>query len=1196
MPSRLQAWSTPAFLKRDRLSGNSYFGSDYDPFDEDEFRDNSRRKKTKYGRASNQWRFTEQESSPESAFGSKSPPTEPLAVNGAQNEAVKDRSQNVDLQAMGDNRTESYEQPAENPVTSHGPLVDAGVQVDDYLTSQLAAETRPQATPSSPVIPSQSQTLAPEHHYPHIVTTEAEMVKSSESVDIPMDTITLVNPAIPLTSLDNGSPDPGAYSVENDGAVSFPQLSHGIPRAAPPGDSSQGNQRNLVRMNEATEDHKSAESQELLQSQAGEDDSLPWIPRKSREESVSDRPSQDARSPSPVLKNSGLREIRDGPKSAVQMTMPQEPRFSTPNLAQDDFEIKSAITETEGPQELVSPPQEPSPKLLDQADQVAHGMTPESSQAVPESYMTEDHTVTIVKSTQSRSRSPTRFNVNMVSSDQDAGLILEQHLEGSSQPHDSRSEQLVTASAQSPQDDIDLEDDKAQQETVVEPDPEEDAQAQSPSPDMPDLSDSEGEEFSEEDVIIDDETRKNQAKRSHGDHFLFKSEAEDYYANDVPNAEVSDDEQEELQEDETKEMTAPQRTSAVQIIALDDSDEDDADVARSQTDGATMSILHATRQQSHAIGSLLPKQKGGSPIHSSPSPLPDTIPDSQAAAEVGNPGSDVESATAEDKEVNASSPSLSRSVSNSYFREDSEGFDDGEEIEARLQTASLSSEIPLETYIDPRLKNKVLTPNDTQARGEFSQTSHISSQRLPKSHDLPTPQLTQNRSSDVLLPAALRPSSPSARSSSPTAPAAESSPPSHNEVSAPDNQNFISELRKVKDAGSALTAAKTSSRSRRVSNIPPSLSAWFAPRRSNEVVPDSLNQSPEESEESDVSSSKEIADIEDIEEVGGEQEQQEEEEEEEEEEETEEEEEEIPSANIKPHYKPPPFKPVFQRTSPAASLHTSTPPTGLRTSHAYYTPLSNLPSHFNTATSTLSIVLASLPIARATSGPRDFHTTLFLTDPSSIQEQKAASQSSNSFHASNLSTSAFTLTRLFRPSRISLPQTPKKGDVILLRSCAVTSYARTASLLSSNSSAWALFSHQHHTEPAIAGPPVEFGAEERGYVRGLWEWWEQLEEHTKEGVMEAVADQVKKLEAKAEREKMKGRRLKGMGLRLAPGMGRETENPRHELRDGKEWSDEVGRSTTSPRTPRRSRGVRHELRDGKGWVDGESPRTSRGRS
>ncbi|KAI4224322.1 MAG: hypothetical protein L6R36_004763, partial [Xanthoria steineri] len=841
IPSRLQAWSTPAFLKRDRLSGNSYFGSDYDPFDEEDFRDNSRRKKTKYGRASNQWRFTEQESSPESAVGSRSPPTEPLAANGAQNEAIEDRGQNVDLQALGDNRTESYEQPAENQLTSHGPLVDAGVQVDDYLTSQLAAETRPQDTASSPVISSQSQTFAPEQNYPHIETTEAEMVKSSESVGIPMDTITFVNPAIPLTSLDNGSPNAGADSVKNDGAVSFPQPSQGISRAASPRNSSQGDQRNLVEINEATEDNKSAESQELLQSQAF----------KSLEESVHDRPSRDDRSPSPIMKNSGLREIRDGSKSAVQMTMPQEPRFSTPNLAQDDFEMKSAITEMEGAQKLVSPPQEPSSKVLDQADQVAHGMTPESSQAVPESYMTETQTVSLVESSRSRSRSPIRFNVNMGFADQDGGLVLEQHLEGSSQPHDPLPEQLVTVSAQSPQDDIDPEDDKAQQEAVVEHDPEEDAQAQSPSPDMPDLSDSEGEEFSEEDVIIDDEARKNQATRGVGDHFLVKSEAEDYYNNNAPNVEVSDDEQEEVQEDETKEKTAPQRTSAVQIITIDDSDEDDADVARSQTDGANVSILHATRQQSHAIDSFPPKQKGGSPIHSSPSPLPDTIPDSQAAAEIGDPGSDVESATAEDKEVNASSPSLSRSLSNPYSCEDSEGFDDGEEIEARLQTASRSPEIPLETYIDPRLRNKVLTPNDTQPREEFSQTSRVSSQRLTKSHDLPTPQLTQNRSSDILLPATLRPSSPSARSSSPTAPAAASSPPSHKEVSAPANQNFVSELRKGKDASSTLTAAKTSPRSRRVSNIPPSLSAWFAPRRSNEVVPDSLNQSPEESEESD---------------------------------------------------------------------------------------------------------------------------------------------------------------------------------------------------------------------------------------------------------------------------------------------------------------------------------------------------------
>lgn len=56
-----------------------------------------------------------------------------------------------------------------------------------------------------------------------------------------------------------------------------------------------------------------------------------------------------------------------------------------------------------------------------------------------------------------------------------------------------------------------------------------------------------------------------------------------------------------------------------------------------------------------------------------------------------------------------------------------------------------------------------------------------------------------------------------------------------------------------------------------------------------------------------------------------------------------------------------------------------------------------------------------------------------------------------------------------------------------------------------------------------------------------------------------------------------------MGLRLAPGVGKGKASERHELRDGKEWSDDFER----PKTPRKGKGVRHELRDGKAWVDGE---------
>ncbi|KAL8749572.1 MAG: hypothetical protein Q9199_007606, partial [Rusavskia elegans] len=869
VPSRLQAWSTPAFLKRDRLSGNSYFGSDYDPFDEDDFRDNSRRKKTKYGRASNQWRFTEQESSPESATGSKSPATEPLAVNGAQNGAVEDQARNTDLQVLGDNRTGSYEKQAEDPLTSHGHLVDAGVQVDNGLTNQLTAEPRLHDGLTSPVVAPQSQIPTTKHHYPPSDPGETENLRISESVEVTMNTTTPVNKAIPSMSLDIGSPDQGVDNIGNNGAAYSPQLSQGKPRSASPRSLSQDGQRNLVELNAAAEEHKSAESQEFPKFKAGEGDLLPWIPGKSFEESVNERPSQDERSPSPVLENDGTRKIREDSESAVQVRSPQEPqkpqapRFSSPNTAQDDLEKESAITELEGAQHLMSPPQEPLPKVLDQVDR---GMPQESIQAVPESYITETQTVSLVENSHSRSTSPTRYNVKMVSPDQDARSVLED-LESSSQPHNSLSEQPVTISAQSSQNDIVLEDDKAQRDMFVESDPEEDAQAQSPSPDMLDVSDNEGEEVSEEDLMMDDESRRYQAsERSDEGQSLYESEAEEYYQDNVPNMDASDEEPEDAQEAKKQEMSAPQPSSAVQIITIDDSDEDDVDVARSQTDGAIMSILHNTRQDIHTIDSLLPKQKGGSPIHSSP-PLPDTIPDSQAAAEVGELDSDMESAAAEIKEGNGSSPSISRSVPNSDFREGSEDFADGAEITARSLTASLSPEIPLETYIDPRLKNKVITPNDTQPREGFSQASHVWSQSFRKSHNLPTPQLTQNRSSDILLPASLRPSSPSARSSSPTAPMAESSPASHdNESSAPIDQDLDSPRPKVQDGGKAFTALKPSPKSRRVSNIPPSLSPWFAPRRSSEVVPDSRSQSPDKSGESDASSSEEIADIEDIEE------------------------------------------------------------------------------------------------------------------------------------------------------------------------------------------------------------------------------------------------------------------------------------------------------------------------------------------
>ncbi|KAL8858555.1 MAG: hypothetical protein Q9178_004849 [Gyalolechia marmorata] len=1159
VPSRLQAWSTPAFLKRDRVSGNSFFGSDYDPFDEDDFRDNSRRKKTKFGRASNQWRFKEQVSSPESATGSISPATEPSAVNVAQDNSIEDQAGIAKPLALVNNNIERYEKHAEDHVTSHEHLVDAGVQVDDSLMSQPTPGSRTHDAATSPIERSKSRSPTPEHYYSRMDRSEAEAPENLESAEVRGDTTTPLNKAIPSASAETGSPDQGPEDTAHDAAAKSPQSSQGRPpRLGSPRSSLQDGQRNLVELNEAAEDRSPVEVQDLLRIEADGGASPTKIDRYHIEESVSDRLSQDERSANPIVNNSDTIGAQQESEPAARVTSPEEPRdcgSSRLTAAEHGLETSFSTKGTEGAQILNSQPQEPSPKALEQTDMV---IDRGSTEAVPELHVTQSQAVVIIKDGQTTATTSLAVNeIIMTLPNKQADSALLMRSGESSQSPSCSPEQMVTFCAQPSHHDPSDDNEVRRQMSIGsgKSELEEDAQAQSSSPSMLGASDDEGEESPEEDLMMDDESRRYRADPRSDEGGLFsESEADNYYEDDIPYAKVFKNNTEDTQGDDNEVMAVPPRSSAVQIITIDDSDEDVVDVAQSQTDGAIILMSPGTSRQSPAMDSLLPKQKGGSPMPSSPPALPDTIPDSQAAVEVGKPGPEVESALPDAEEANISSPSIARSISDSEFLEDPEEFADGAEAKAESRAASLSPEIVLNNYLDQRLKNKALTPCDTQPQHALSQASHISSQSLRKTHDLPTPQLTQKGSSDILLPATLRPSSPSVRSSS--SPASEVVPSllSHrDESSGLMDHNPVDYLLKLKDKDKALNATKTSPRSRRISNIPPSVSPWFAPKRSSEVVPDSRSPSPGEDENGFTSSSENEAD--------------------------EEEEEEIPSSSVAPSYKPPTSKPIFQHTSSNAPLATSTPPAGLRTSHAYYSPLSNLPSHFNTTTSTLSIILASTPIARANFGPRDYHTTLFLTDPSSLQENRN-SQSSNPFQTNNLNTSAFTIARLFRPSRLSLPHKPKQGDIILLRSCAVTSYSRTASLLSSNSSAWALFSHGH-SDPVISGPPVEFGAEERDYVRGLWEWWEQLDGVVKEGVLEAVDERVKKMEEKEEREKGKGLRLKGMGLRLAPGVGKGKGSERHELRDGKEWSDDFER----PKTPRKGKGVRHELRDGKAWVD-----------
>ena len=419
-----------------------------------------------------------------------------------------------------------------------------------------------------------------------------------------------------------------------------------------------------------------------------------------------------------------------------------------------------------------------------------------------------------------------------------------------------------------------------------------------------------------------------------------------------------------------------------------------------------------------------------------------------------------------------------------------------EELENRSQLPT-----PTTTQVTRLMSESSAIPLDYEAREITSEEIH--------DETLPTPDLTQKASKTPILPAEesqdLRPQQASNRDITDisTQQELEIRPPT-----TPAPSRKVSLIEKVKEMRSE------SAKKRRASLIrdtPSAVNPWFGPRRSSQLVTetdrdDVLGVEEETGRDGDVSS-----DIERESEPDNE-----------------------PSL-------PRAAGGILEVTS--GRLPSSSPPptpmerkNGFRTSLSYFAPLTSLRSHYNSTTSVLALTVASTPVERATSGPKDYHMTLYITDPSST------------------SPPSVTLARIFRPSKFAFPAATS-GDAILLRNFRVVSYRRKLSLLSTESSAWAVF--RKGEEPQINGPPVEFGAEERGFARGLWEWWGTV---NREGFTDSVPG------AKAEKKDSE-----------APGRrARRTSVLRHELRDGTSYVD-PGKADGSESV--------HELRDGTRWSD-----------
>ena len=151
------------------------------------------------------------------------------------------------------------------------------------------------------------------------------------------------------------------------------------------------------------------------------------------------------------------------------------------------------------------------------------------------------------------------------------------------------------------------------------------------------------------------------------------------------------------------------------------------------------------------------------------------------------------------------------------------------------------------------------------------------------------------------------------------------------------------------------------------------------------------------------------------------------------------------------------------------SPHAVPPPVGLRTPLSYFSPLVTIHDHFASTIDALAIVTSTTRLQRSKSGPKDYYLTFNITDPSAE--------------------SALTSVQIFRPFKEALPLT-SKGVAILLRNFKVQSQKHRFTLVSTASSAWAVFEKGHSVQ--VNGPPVEVGAEERGFAKGLIQWWSSL--------------------------------------------------------------------------------------------------------
>jgi len=1109
-----QAWSSPAFLKR-----GHFLASSYDPFTEDEeFPDNDRRKKAKFGRGSGQWRFAGRTPSPEKepeqiSVDTSSPlrlnELDSIVVNATRSSETIDEETEpraiehmggseplIDGQALHEETLANGEEPRS---TEHG--------TEGSLEADIAGLENAQQGPSDEAelkgLPTSLENEAPienkdaQHRSPS-VSPEREgptsLIEKMEEQHIARPTsgnepVSVMRPAIPESAISIASSDDLSSSLNEDEDESEAAISI------------------------AASDNLSSSLIEM-ETDEGEDESEPAISTVS----------------------SGLSSSLDGDQyerseveSLAELTEAAE--YSRPG---SDFGLDGASTSR-----VAGPSSNASPKRSDAELAAQNGSAAEPGVELREESMppTErDHDgVQEIQATEQKAL-PQDFDE----------ISIHQARPRPSSSMKTSSDGLE--SARSPKDSL--------------------AIAPNPLSDEREMHD-DGE--SQMDADHEDESERSSVLGENTDLDLMGSSVKSVKEFSPATPREPEGKSVATIHDVSSEAGSSQPQSksvAVEVIDLDDDDDDDDEEQPlpepAQTGPAS---VHSGQKSDDVMGvneQVVGISSDEQDVHPTAEPLERTPVEREAEIRAGaeeGPPQHESTSYSQIKDVDApreTRTSLS-AIEKGHVSEEIH-FSPEQVAQPKVSdevTTSIEvsfTELPSTVPDSVAVADKLMTPDTSQRTNLTSQPSIQSIQSAPDDDTLPTHRLTQGTSNSIVPPESptIPESSPIMNKPTEIEQAAKEAP-SVKEVSkdktisahlaqTPPKKRESALIEKLK----ALRSSSAWRQRNRRSDGSGAASTWFAPRRSSEVVPNSEAEASSLSENDHTSTAKHRHESAD------------------------------PDKSLAKTFIHSPSGTQTTLITPSSPPYApqSQPKIGcFRTNISYYVPLAALPSHYGTLTDILAIAISSTPITKSPSGPRDFTKSIYITDPSSNPPSSPASS---------------TTVQIFRLKKGAFPLI-SPGDAVLLRNFKVQSFNKRLSLLSTDTSAWAVF--RKDTDVQVRGPPVEFGAEERAFARGLWNWWGSLTSSEREALEAAVP--------KDEKTRPTSKGIKGLGVELP---GSQDGAQRSERSKGREKSLSVDTVGDEPvgrvLRPRHGRGkmsespekegkVMHELRDGTSYFDGE---------